>query len=71
MSGQIEDVAPALAQGRKLDRELRETVVQVFTKLALPDQQRQITMGRRDDAHIDLVGLVATQRADFTFLQNP
>ena len=69
MPGQFKQVAFALAQGGQLDRELRQTVVEVFAKAALADQLCQVAVGRRDDAHIDFVGIVGTQGPDFTLLQ--
>ena len=46
-------VALAPAQGRQLDGQHFQAVVQVFAESALPYHLRQVTVGRADDAHVD------------------
>lgn len=49
---------------------MREAIVQVLAEFAFADQHRQIPVSRSNDAHVDLVSVVGTQRADFAFLQH-
>lgn len=70
MPGQFEGVALALAQRRQLDGKLRQPVVEVFAELAIADQQGEVTVGSGDDAYIDLVRVVAAERANLAFLQH-
>ena len=46
-------VALAPAQGRQLDGQHFQAIVQVFTESALPYHLRQVAVGRADDAHVD------------------
>ncbi|MNL79331.1 hypothetical protein D3C87_2059100 [compost metagenome] len=68
MARQYQDVLCALAQGRQLDGEMHQSVVQVFTKPPGADQSQQIPMRRGDNAHIDFVGVIGAQRANLTLL---
>src|SRR5262245_5869425 len=52
--GEQRDVLAPGAQRRELDRERDEPVVQVLTKTALGDLGRELPVGCRDDAHVDL-----------------
>ncbi|MCY1185044.1 hypothetical protein D9M73_257910 [compost metagenome] len=53
--GDLVDVAAALAQGRQLEGDNVQTVIKVFAELADLRQVFQVTVGRSDQAHIDLL----------------
>jgi hypothetical protein len=46
------DVARTLAQGRQLNRDDRQAIVQVFTELAVLDGLKQITVGSGQNADV-------------------
>ena len=70
-TGQQLDIVSAFTQGRQVDGEGRQTVVQVFTEAPLADHFRQILVGGGNDPHVHLARFVAAQRAHFAFLQYP
>ena len=50
--GEREDVASALAQGRQLEGDYRQTVIEVGTEGALADRTIEIDAGGRDERHV-------------------
>src|SRR5690348_2882437 len=70
MADQRWNVRAALAQWRQADRRDIEPIEQIVAELALPDQLRQIAMGRGDDAHIGADRDAPADRGVFPFLQH-
>ncbi|MNE39773.1 hypothetical protein D3C80_1337420 [compost metagenome] len=62
-------VIATLAQGRQGDGVDVEPVEQVFTECAVRHGLAQVDVGGRDDPHIDLDAVAATDPFDFPFLQ--
>src|SRR5438045_2581687 len=50
--GQLQDVAAALAERRKMKAEEVESMKQIFTESAFGDDLLEIAIGRRDDADV-------------------
>ena len=69
-AGDLVDVAATLAQGRQLQGDDVQAVIQVFTELAGLGQVFQVAVGRGDQAHIDLLRLHRTYAAYLAFLQH-
>ncbi|MNV62085.1 hypothetical protein D3C71_1546150 [compost metagenome] len=65
---QLRQVLAPLAQRRNHDLDDIETVVQVLAKASLRHIGRQVTVRGADDADIDSLFLLTTQRADFALL---
>src|SRR6202021_1692856 len=63
------DVLASLTKWWYLNRKNIEPVKQILAELIVADHHRQISMGRRDKANIDMNGLVAAQPLEFLFLQ--
>ena len=61
----------ALAQWRQLERYHLQPIQQVFAKLPVVDHLVQITIRRRDDAHLDRARMGIAHRHDHTLLQHP
>ena len=61
----------ALAQRRHLHANHAQPVVQVLAKLPFADALLEVGVGRRDDAHVDLLGPHLAQRHDLALLQEP
>ena len=70
MIDQRGNVFAALAQRRDLDVENIQAVVKIRAKFPLLDQLLQVLVGRRDDAEIDLDGLIAAHAHNLALLQN-
>src|ERR1700690_2119054 len=64
------DVLPPFAQRRHEHRKDVESKVEILSKPAVADERRQITVGRRDDAHVDVVGSIAADGPDLAELQD-
>ncbi|MNN22499.1 hypothetical protein D3C81_1358580 [compost metagenome] len=65
------NIVAALAQGRRLDGEYVEAIVEIFAKTLGADHRLQIPVGRRYDTHIGLDGLAATDPVEQSLLQHP
>src|ERR1700685_3401468 len=63
------DILPSLAKWWYLNRKNIEPVKQILAELIVADHQRQIPMGRRDKANVNMNGLVAPQPLELMFLQ--
>jgi hypothetical protein len=60
----------ALAQGRHAQRDHVQAVVEVLTEGPLLHHGAEVAVGRRHDAHVDLLGLGATDRHERPFLDD-
>ena len=63
------DVTGALTQGRNIDFHCAETVVQVFSKLALLDAFKHIEVGRRHNTHIGFLYLRGPHLEEFSVFE--
>ncbi|MNJ62160.1 hypothetical protein D3C77_579890 [compost metagenome] len=70
MTSQAENVFTALTQRWQFDGKARQTIEQVLTESVIFNQSTQVAVSGCNDAHIDLMGLGAAQRTNFTFLQH-
>ena len=70
MPGQRGDVFRPLAQGRRLQAQQGETVVEIRPEASGPHLLHQVFPGRADDAGIDGNGPVAAQAEDFAGFQH-
>ena len=68
--GQRVDVLPALPQGRQVDAQDVDAVVQVFAEAGLTHERLDVAVGGGDDAHVDLDGLVAAQALEALVLEH-
>ena len=68
--GQVFDVFLAFAEWRNLHGNHVETVVEVFAETLLGDFLLQVPVCGRDDADIDVLGLVRSEGANFFALQD-
>ena len=68
--GEDRDVLEAFAERRKVDREGRETVVQVLTELAPTHHGGEIAIRRRDHARIDVAGARVAERHHLAVLED-
>jgi len=68
--GDLVDVTAALAQGRQLQGDHVEAVIQVFAELPGLGQVLQVAVGRGDQAHVDFLRLYRTNPANLAFLQH-
>jgi hypothetical protein len=64
-------VLAPLAQGRELDGEDREAVVEVASERALLDGALQVYVRRRDDAHVGAQHLVRADARELAVLKHP
>ena len=64
-------VVEALAQGRHLDRQDVEAVIQVGAKLAAFDRRFKVGGGRGDHSHVTLDHFIGAHRLEFLLLQHP
>ena len=65
------DVRTAVAQGREVDGHHIQTEIQILSKGPRAIGGFQVTIGRRDHAHINRRALIAPHRPYFFFLQHP
>src|SRR6202453_32782 len=65
------NILPSLAKWWYLNRKNIQPVKEILPELIVADHQRQIPMGRRDEANVNMNGLVASQPLEFLFLQRP
>src|ERR1700723_2045565 len=68
-NGKLLDIAHTLAQGRKMDGEDGEAVVEIFAKLLLCDALFEVCIGGCNDADVDLEVLVAAQALHLALLE--
>ena len=68
--GQQQDVRLALAQGRHVDREDVQPVVEIAPEGAVLDRLLEVAVGGRDDAHVDLDGALAADALELPLLQD-
>src|SRR5579864_7937814 len=61
----------AVAEGRQLDREHVQPVIEVFAKLVLPDGLERLDVRRRDDANVDALFALAADRPKCPLLEDP
>ncbi len=66
---QDRDVIRTIAQRRQLNRENVQPIEQVLTKLALLDEQFQVSVCRGDHAHVNLHRLIASHSLERAVLQ--
>src|SRR5262245_8042235 len=66
-----DDVRPALAKRRNLDRKDAEPVEQVLAKPALRRLGFEIAIGGRDHTHIDLACSIVTDALELALLKHP
>ena len=64
------DVLAPLAQRRERDGKDIQPVVEIVAESTLPDFFRQIAIGGRDHAHVDVDGARAPQALELPFLQH-
>src|SRR5687767_1332685 len=69
--GQQSNVVAALAQGRKLDLDRIQAIVEVETGRAGLDELLQVAVGSANHARLNADGIVAAEALDGTFLQYP
>ena len=65
------DVGHPFPQGREIDGNHSDPVIEVFPELPFPDQLLQILVGGGDDPHIDLDRAMVADPLDLLFLQDP
>ncbi len=65
------NILTALPQGRNVDGKDVEPEIEVFPEAFLPDELRQILIGRGDDPDVDLNGLNSPYPFHFLLLQHP
>ena len=70
MVGQIRYVVDAFSQRRKIDFKSIDAIHQVFTEVTFINHLRQVSMGRADNANIDLERFIVTDTAYFAALQH-
>ncbi len=70
VAGQLGDVGAALAQRRYLQRHHLQPIEQVLAELALGNQARQVAVGRRQDAQVDLQRLFTAHALEGALLQH-
>src|SRR6266542_3718447 len=68
MLGQRQNVLAPVAQGRQLDRNNRQPVIEIFAKCSLLDRFFQLDVGGGDDAHIDPTRASVAERRKFALL---
>ena len=64
------NVRATLTQWGELDREDRETIVEILAESSLRDKLAEIAIRGRDDAHVNLDGARRTNARDFAFLKH-
>ena len=64
------NVVSSIPQGRQLDPNHVNTVIQVLTEIFVFDFLLKILVGSRDDPCVDLDGLMAADRKKFAFFQH-
>src|SRR5262249_564584 len=62
-------VASAIAEGRDIDRNNVEPIIQVFAESTVFDHSLEIAICRRDHSHVDLHGLGGADAHDLFLLQ--
>ncbi len=65
------DVFAALPQGRNMNRNHAEAIIQVLAQRSLLEQAAHIAVGRGDDADVHPHRFSAPQRLHFSFLEGP
>src|SRR6266545_416358 len=68
MQRQRQNVLAPVAQGRQLDRNNRQPVIQIFAKCSLLDRFFQLDVGGGDDADIDPTRASVAERRKFALL---
>ena len=63
-------IISSFAQGRHVDRENTQPIVQVLAELSFLYRGEQIAVGRGDHAHVDFAGLRAADRLELALLQH-
>src|SRR5215472_5151986 len=71
MVHQQRDILAPLPQGRNLDRENVEPVKEILTKLLLPNHGSEIAMRRRNQPHVYLDRLRASEALELLLLDCP
>src|SRR3970040_1846283 len=71
MLGQVRNVSPPVAQGREVERNNVDPIVQVFTEFLTPEQVFQYLVGRGDDSYVHFDGLRPADAGEFPLLQEP
>ena len=69
--GQHRHVFPALAQGRRGDRDDVEPVVEVLPEALLAHEHGQVLVGGGDDPHVDAEGLGPPHPLELALLEHP
>src|SRR5271168_5552782 len=69
-AGEQRNIFAAFAQGRQVDGDDAETVVEVLAEAAFGDFLGEIFVGGGNDAHVHVAFFGAAERADFSFLQD-
>ena len=70
MAGEREDVLRALAQGREVDREDVQPVVEVAPERSPAHQVLEVPVGPGDDPYVDASRPIRANGGDGTFLQH-
>src|SRR6516165_7660594 len=70
MPDQFRNVLDTLPQGRNVDREYFQPIVQILAKRRLLHHCEQITMGRSDQANVNPMRVIAPKSLEFLFLQD-
>src|SRR6266702_2567472 len=69
LASKLRDVATTVAQRRHQHRHNADAVVKVGAEFVASHRFFEIFVGRRDDAHVALDGMVAADTLEFLFLQ--
>ena len=64
------NVFDSFTQGRQRDRKYVQAIVKVAAKLIAFYHSFEVPVGRRDDPHIDAMGLSTSETLEFLFLQD-
>ena len=64
------EIAAAIAERRDFEDDDVEAEIKVFAKSPFGDEASQMTMGRRDDPHVDANRLMASERLDRPLFEN-
>jgi len=68
--GQRQDIFLATAQGRQVDLNHVEAVIEILAEAAFAELAFEIAVGGGDDAYVDAFGPIHAERSHFAILQN-
>jgi hypothetical protein len=70
MFHQRSNVFDSLTQGRQRDRKYVQAIEKIAAKLITFHHSFEVPVSRRDDPHVDAMGLSTAKTFEFLFLQN-